>query len=27
VVLLVIILAVTLIQQQGQKKWVTYDIV
>jgi ABC-type sugar transport system permease subunit len=27
VVLLVIILAVTLIQQQGQKRWVTYDIV
>jgi multiple sugar transport system permease protein len=27
VVLLVIILAVTLIQQRGQKKWVTYDIV
>ncbi|MDR0623947.1 MAG: sugar ABC transporter permease [Treponema sp.] len=27
VVLLAIILAVTLIQQQGQKKWVTYDIV
>ena len=27
VVLLIIILAVTLIQQRGQKKWVTYDIV
>jgi multiple sugar transport system permease protein len=27
VVLLIIILAVTIIQQQGQKKWVTYDIV
>ena len=27
VVLLVIILAVTLVQQQGQKKWVNYDIV
>jgi ABC-type sugar transport system permease subunit len=27
VVLLVIVLAVTLIQQHGQKKWVSYDIV
>jgi multiple sugar transport system permease protein len=27
VVLLVIILAVTLVQQQGQKKWVSYDII
>jgi ABC-type sugar transport system permease subunit len=27
IVLLIIVLAVTLIQQQGQKKWVTYDIV
>jgi len=27
VVLLIIVLAVTLIQQRGQKRWVTYDIV
>jgi multiple sugar transport system permease protein len=27
VVLLVIVLVITLIQQRGQKKWVTYDIV
>lgn len=27
VVLLIVILAVTLIQQRGQKRWVTYDIV
>jgi len=27
VVLLIIILAVTLVQQQGQKRWVNYDIV
>ncbi|MDR0502970.1 MAG: sugar ABC transporter permease [Treponema sp.] len=27
VILLVIILAITLVQQQGQKKWVSYDIV
>jgi multiple sugar transport system permease protein len=27
VVLLVIVLTITLIQQRGQKKWVTYDIV
>ena len=27
VILLIIVLAVTLVQQQGQKRWVTYDVV